>query len=71
MCGAQERILSFDVACLDERDQRIFHAERSAALRECDLLVQMMQRISPNVLARAIADHQQFRNGKTPAFLTR
>ena len=55
------RLAPVDQALAHQPRQRFLERERPVLARDGDLLVQVLQRVLANVLARAVADHQQFR----------
>ena len=58
---SSERILTIDELSLDELRQGLFERKRALLARNGDLLMQMVRRVLAHVLARAVADHQEFR----------
>ena len=52
---------------LHQPRQRLLERKRALLARDRDLLMQMLQRVLADVLARAVADHQQLRGRHQPA----
>ena len=67
MRGARQRIMSLDRATLHEVRERFLERDRTVPPRDRDLLMQVLQRVSADVLTRAVADHQQLHRGGEPA----
>src|SRR5215467_11537238 len=66
----QQRILAFDGPRPNQVRQRFFHGGRAFSLGHRDFLMQVLQRIAPDVLAGTIADHQEFRGwNPTPSLV--
>jgi hypothetical protein len=52
MIGAEERFFSIDVPQLNQLQKRFLQGERTNLLCDRDFLMEMLEGISPNVLAR-------------------
>src|SRR3954453_13616310 len=69
MNGAELRFFAVDVAVADQRRQGIFQSERTFFLGDRNFLMQMLQRIAADAVARAIADHEELRSRHAAAAL--
>jgi hypothetical protein len=58
MNGAKLRVLFFDFAVPNQRHKRFFQSERAPFLGKRDLLMEVLQIVSANVMPRAISNHQ-------------
>jgi hypothetical protein len=61
MHGARERVPAVDEVALDQFGERLLERERSVLARDRDFLMQVLQRVLPDVLAGAVAHEQQLR----------
>src|SRR4051794_14660187 len=57
--GTRVRVAPLDQPVPDEARKRFLEGERTTLARDGDLLVQVLQRVAPDVLACPITDHQQ------------
>ena len=71
MPGARARIVCRNQPFVDELRERFLERDRAAALGDRDLLMQMLQRVLADVLARAVPNHQQLGGRHTAAAGTR
>src|SRR5688500_2921027 len=67
MRGPRQRVLVLDQLLADETRQRFLQRDRSLPARDRDLLMQVLQRVLADVLACAVADHEQLGGGNTAA----
>ena len=56
--GMHLRVLAIDKPSIDQLHQGLFERERTFVLGHGDFLMQMLQRVTPDMLARAVADNQ-------------
>lgn len=63
MNGAELGVFAFDVAVLDEGDEGFLEGEGAAFFGEGNFLVEMLEGVVANVMARAVADEEEFRGG--------
>ena len=68
MDGAEECVLSLDVALADEIEERVFEAEGAFLFGESDFLVKVLEGVAPDVMASAVAYKEQLgrRNAAAP-----
>jgi hypothetical protein len=59
MDGTGEGFFALDVAVADQRDQRVLKTEGALLLRHGDFLMQVLEVAAANVVAGAVADHEQ------------
>src|SRR5712671_7916036 len=59
MDGAEECVLSLDVALADEIEERVFEAEGAFLFGESNFLVKMLEGVAPDVMASAVAYKEQ------------
>ena len=69
MNGAEQRVFAVDVTVTDQGNQRIFQAKRTLLFGDGDLLMEMLQRVAPDVVARAVADQEEFGGGNAATCL--
>ena len=67
MDGAEQRVLAIDVTVTDQGNQRIFQAKRTLLFGDGDLLMEMLQCVAPDVVARPVADQEEFGGGNAAA----
>ena len=67
MDGAEECVLSLDVALADEIEERVFEAEGAFLFRESDFLVKVLEGVASDVMASAVADEEQLGRGNAAA----
>jgi hypothetical protein len=63
MYGMSQGIFTVDMALIDDVEEGIFHGEGAGSPGYRYLLMQVLQRIAPNMLTGSVADHQEFRYG--------
>jgi len=59
MNGAEESVFALDVALADQTDERFLERKGSFLFSESDFLVKVLEGVSPDVVASAVADQQQ------------
>lgn len=67
MNGTEQGIFAVDVIVVDQGDQRIFQAERSLFLGHGYFLVEVLECVAADVMAGAVADHEEFGGGNAAA----
>jgi hypothetical protein len=68
---ARARFVRGDQSLPHELRERLFERDRPVALRDRNLLMQMLQRVLANVLAAAVPNHQQLGCGHAAASCAR
>ncbi len=63
MDGTEERFFAIDLAGLDEVDQGLFESEGALFLGERNFLVQVLQGVAADMVARAVAEDKKFGGG--------
>ncbi len=63
MDGAELRVFAIDLVGVDQVDEGFFEGEGSLLFCERDFLVQVLQCVLADVVAGAVADHQEFGGG--------
>jgi len=63
MDGAVEGFFPFDLVGMDEGSQTIFECEGTLLFGEGDFLMQVLQRVSADMVTGAIGDHEEFGGG--------
>ena len=61
MSGAKLRFFAVDVTVAHQSCKGIFQRERAFFLGDGNFLMQMLKSIAANAVARAVADHEEFR----------
>ena len=61
--GAQLGVFAIDLIGVDQVDQGFFEGERSFLLGEGNLLMEVLESVFADVVASAVADHQEFSGG--------
>ena len=59
MDGAEECVLSLDVALADEIEERVFEAKGTFLFGESNFLVKVLEGVAPDVMASAVAHKEQ------------
>ena len=63
MDGAKLRVFAIDLIGVDQVDQGFFEGERSFLLGEGNFLMEVLESVFADVVASAVADHQEFSGG--------
>lgn len=71
MSSVQQRVFTINRALLHQELQGLLLRHRSLVLGHRDFLVEVLERISADMLAGTVADNQQLRDWYTPAMLAR
>lgn len=69
MDGAEQRVFAFDLSIAYQGDERFLQAERAFLFGDGDFLVEMLECVAPDVMARAVTNHQEFGGGNATASL--
>jgi hypothetical protein len=68
---ARVSVTPVDQPFLDQAGERFFERHGPVTACDRDLLMEVLKRVPPDVLARAIPDHQQLRSRHEAAALSR
>ena len=69
--GAELRVFAIDLIGVDQVDQGFFEGERPFLLGEGNFLMEVLESVFADVVASAVADHQEFSGGNAASAFSR